>query len=485
MKNAATITTVLALSLLGACATVPVDERASLRHTLDEEASELIAMLVTDNPELQRSVDDAEGYFAARISATKVPVLGGAFGIGVLFDKESGSRTYMNATRFDIGAGMGAGRFRVLILFENRQALEQFRTGTWERGAGAVSAAGTHSGSVRRVSADGYLVHVVSEKGAAVALTARATKFSVNHDLTDAGVSELSIPNTGFISVDEQDEDAPRIWDHKLPFLAQQVIDLGYDLPLPYGVGVTYAHVDQKQLLDSLEVGINGRDEQPFEFVGFENARSVSDSVTVMADAWLFPFMNVFAMLGTIDGHAPLDVLLDGNGMLDHLDINCQGFPPDPLCRILEDKTITLPIDADFSGTSYGIGTTLAGGWNNWFVAIPIALTYADMDGSSTEGLVTTIAPRFGRVFNLGRKGNLALFAGGNYLKSALTVSGRVSTPDQLLVIDYTIEQENEDRWNALLGFNWDINKRLSWSAEYDGFIGSRDAFITSINWKY
>ena len=59
------------------------------------------------------------------------------------------------------------------------------------------------------------------------------------------------------------------------------------------------------------------------------------------------------------------------------------------------------------------------------------------------------------------------------------------ATPDGLLEIDYIIDQKNKDSWNALLGFNWDINKRLSWSLEYDGFIGSRDAFITSFSWKY
>ena len=52
-------------------------------------------------------------------------------------------------------------------------------------------------------------------------------------------------------------------------------------------------------------------------------------------------------------------------------------------------------------------------------------------------------------------------------------------------MFDYIIDQENKDKWNALLGFNWDINKRLSWSAEYNGFIGSRDAFISSLSWKY
>ena len=51
-------------------------------------------------------------------------------------------------------------------------------------------------------------------------------------------------------------------------------------------------------------------------------------------------------------------------------------------------------------------------------------------------------------------------------------------------MFDYIIDQEDKDKWNALLGLNWDINKRLSWSAEYNGFTGSRDASISSLSWK-
>jgi hypothetical protein len=36
-----------------------------------------------------------------------------------------------------------------------------------------------------------------------------------------------------------------------------------------------------------------------------------------------------------------------------------------------------------------------------------------------------------------------------------------------------------------LLGGNWDINKSWSWSAEYNGFIGSREAFISSITRRF
>ncbi len=41
------------------------------------------------------------------------------------------------------------------------------------------------------------------------------------------------------------------------------------------------------------------------------------------------------------------------------------------------------------------------------------------------------------------------------------------------------------NKWNGVLGFNWNINRRLSWMAEYNGFTVTRDAFITSIGWRY
>jgi len=195
--------------------------------------------------------------------------------------------------------------------------------------------------------------------------------------------------------------------------------------------------------------------------------------------------MNVFAMVGKLNGEAPMDIALDGNGMLDHLDISCTGLPPNPLCNILADRTFSFPIRTSFEGNLYGIGMTLAAGWKGWFVAVPFNWTYADMQGSQTDGASFTVTPRFGKTLNLGRNGNLSLFAGGNYLNSDLTIDGLFETPDGLLQFDYIIDQENEDKWNALLGFNWDINKRLSWSAEYNGFIGSRDAIISSINWKF
>lgn len=476
----------LALSLLGACTTIPVDERNQIRKEVNQAAVTTLAQMVADDPEIQNALDQAIGYAVASVSATKIPIVGGGYGLALLHDTENDTRTYINVSRIDLGAGIGAGRFRVLIIFKSREVMDSFRDGAWHTTTGAASVLNSETGSRFVSVGDGYTVHYATDKGVALAATARMVKTSVNEDLTNTGLSEVSFPNTGFKSVGEQGEDAPRVWEHKLPFFAQNVIDKGYDLPLPYGVGFTYANVDQLQLLDELQVGINGSEIIPYDFVSFENARSFSNSYSLKADAWILPFMNVYAMIGKLDGHAEIDIDLDGNGMLEHLDIKCEGFPPSPLCPLLEDKTFTLPlINANFDGTTYGFGTTFAAGWKGWFVALPFNFTYADMTDSETDGISYTVTPRFGKTLNLGRNGNLSLFVGGNYLNSDLTIDGTAETPDDLLTFDYIIDQQNKDKWNALIGFNWDINRRLSWSAEYNGFIGSRDAFITSVSWNF
>jgi len=467
------------------CTTIPVDERAAVRSEVDQVASEIIDYLVALDPSLEVEIGAAAGYFAGRVGATKLPLIGGGYGLGVAFDKADASRTYLNITRVDLGAGLGVGSYRVLVLFETPEALKNFVRNGWQTGVATDSRIGQLGTSAVVVFGTGLKAYAVADSGTALTVTARLIRLSINTDLTDTGIADVSIPSVGYQTPGEQSTSAPRNWDRRLPFLAQRVIDKGYDLPMPYGIGVTYADVEQEQLLSSLEVGINGRDRRPVDFVEFENARSLSQSASLKLDVWLFPFMNVYAMIGRVDGRAPVDVVVDGNGFLEALEVNCDRPPASPLCPLLQDKLYTLPIRAKFEGTTYGIGMTLAGGWNGWFGAIPVNWTYADMVGSQVSGINFTATPRGGRLFNVGRAGNIAAFVGGNYLNSDLTVDGLATAPGTDLTFDYIIDQKNKDEWNAVVGFNWDVSRNLSWSLEYNGFVGSRTAWISSLVWRY
>jgi hypothetical protein len=276
---------ILAASLLGACSTIPVEKRAGLREEINQNAEKTITQLISKKPELQESIDTSVGYFVGQVSGTKIPVVGAGSGIGMLYDRETRTRTYMDINRFDVGVGLGAGKFRGIVLFQNREVLEQFRSGIWKSKIGVESAIGDKTTSIISVVDKGATFHLLPETGAVVTATARLVNLSINEDLTDTGVSEVSLPNTGFTVTDRQVEDAPRLWDHKLPFLAQKVVDKGYDLPLPYGIGLTYAKVDQDQLIDNLRVGINGRAQESFEFVTFTNTSSKNDTLQLKLDA--------------------------------------------------------------------------------------------------------------------------------------------------------------------------------------------------------
>jgi hypothetical protein len=257
---------------------------------------------------------------------------------------------------------------------------------------------------------------------------------------------------------------------------------------LPYGAGLIYAINEQDQLLTELQVGINGRDKVPMEFVSFDRALTTTDSLNAKIDAWIFPFLNLYATYGPLEGDAAIDILLDGDLMLEHMGVDCTGIVRPRLCDRLEGQTFLLPIHTTPGGTSWGLGGVLAGGWKGWFVTIPFNYSRVDLGPTLTEGSpIVTVTPRFGRNFVLGEMGNFALFAGGNYLKSELDVSGtyRIPVEDQELTFDYALKQKNKDAWNLLFGFNWDLNKQFSWNMEYDGFIGSREAFIASVTWRF
>ncbi len=476
---------ILCLALLGACTSIPVEERDDRRAEINQDAEETIALLMEKDPEFAEALEDSAGYLTSRISSATVAVVGGARGIGVLVNKHTGERTYLNFKRTDLGAGLGLNKFRFLVLAENSEALENIPSRKYLSSLAADMSAG-EKGTRGGYNSAGYRVFTVSESGASVAATASLTKVSVNTDLTDSGISDVGIPNIGYGTEDGREPVEQRTWDHKLPFMAQKVIDLGYDLPLPYGFKVLYSNIDQDQILESLQVGFSGGEKEPFEWVSFENAISFSETYQAIGDVWVLPFLNVFAFAGDVKGDVTVDVLLEGNGLLEQKGIDCRRPGNLIICRALQDQIIELPVKSVFSGTNYGAGFNLAGGWKGFFFTLPVSFTWLDMDTTDLEGsAVVTASPRAGYLFKMGNFGNLGLFAGASYLDSDLTATGSLAIPETDVTIDYIVEQSNTDKWDGIIGANWDITRRWSVLLEYNGFFGSRDAIFAAVGWRF
>jgi len=280
------------------------------------------------------------------------------------------------------------------------------------------------------------------------------------------------------------DDDGERvIWHRKLPFLAQQVVDLGFELPNPYGVALIPARIRQDLVLDSLVIGINGPPDREIDFVDFGTPSVENSALQLKLDAWILPFLNVFTTVGVFDGNAAIPLKFEGADLFPQL---CAVTPNAPACV----RTYSAVANPSYQGSNIALGINLAMGWARFFVALPATYAWTDVDIIDTTVTALNITPRIGMTGDMGDRGSVAVFVGVTYLRAEVDIAGEVDldTPGgpagDTTTLAFRISQRNKDRWNYLLGFNWDLNKNWSVMAEA-GFGGSRENFIGGVTYRF
>jgi len=273
------------------------------------------------------------------------------------------------------------------------------------------------------------------------------------------------------------------IWQRKLPFLAQQVVDLGFELPNPYGVALIGASIRQDLILDNLTIGINGPPDREIEFVDFGTPSVENTAQQLKLDAWILPFLNVYGTVGVFDGDATISLKIEGSDLFPQL---CAITPNTPVCV----RTYSAVARPRYEGTNVAVGINLAMGWDRFFVALPVTYAWTDVDIIPNTVTALNITPRIGMTGDMGDRGTVAVFVGATYLRAEVDIAGEIDldTPGgpsgDVTTLAFRISQRNKDRWNYLLGFNWDLNKNWSVMAEA-GFGGSRENFIGGLTYRF
>ena len=180
-----------------------------------------------------------------------------------------------------------------------------------------------------------------------------------------------------------------RTWEHKLPFLAQKVIDLGFDLPNPYGVAAIYTGVDQNMDLSDLRISLGpSENKTSIPFVTFEKSPIEVRSTLGKLDTWVWPFLNAFVTVGYVDGQGvvPIQVpVADALKVLaPNLGARCDDPPGAPLRPTACDEDFVLLDFPDFHGVTIGAGMLLSIGWRNYFVAVPLSYNFTDINTVDT-----------------------------------------------------------------------------------------------------
>jgi lipid-binding SYLF domain-containing protein len=151
------------------------------RHQVREMAQDALATLYEVQPSARRAIERSAGYAVFSTFGIKLFFAGGTTGKGVVVNRQTNRQTFMQMAQVQGGLGFGVNKNRLIFIFANQQALNNFVNQGWEIGAQTnVSAmaggqGGMFSGGIS--VAPGVYLYQLTDTGLSATLTVSGTKF--------------------------------------------------------------------------------------------------------------------------------------------------------------------------------------------------------------------------------------------------------------------------------------------------------------------
>jgi hypothetical protein len=272
--------------------------------------------------------------------------------------------------------------------------------------------------------------------------------------------------------------------------------------------------------------------------VRFDKSVATARGITVRPDIWLFPFLNVYSIMGKTQGSTEVGWglwLPDTNG------VETQVFRSDS--------------KVEFDATTFGLGMTPTIGVGGGWLALDLNCTWSDIPQLEDPAFAFVFGPRMGKMFKLKKPGsNVNLWVGGFrlFLSSQTTgsiplaealpveewgsnieagyarveeldqqadawwngltpleqanplnearynaanasldrVAGLLESADRAVstaatsTVQYSIDKRQEDMWNFLIGGQYQLNKHWMVRAEY-GFLAARTQVLAGLQYRF
>ncbi len=264
-----------------------------------------------------------------------------------------------------------------------------------------------------------------------------------------------------------------------LPIWKEEAEALGYELPKAIGFNLSYMGMQQGINVDSialqnLQVGSPFLDKLIDKYADIEMeaepGKQISNVLSLRADVWLFPFLNLYGLVGKLDGYSETNV---------NVAVGLKNVAK-PIA-----KTRIENFRLDLDGYTFGGGFVLAGGYGNWFSLVDASYTQTTLtvvDGS-IDAIV--VSPRIGYDFH--HAGWPArLWLGGMYqnVEQHLTGSiGDLGGDFSGLKGQFEVKQHLTSPWNTLAGFQYQVNP--SWYLLGEVGFGERQSFFISLDRRF
>lgn len=329
-------------------------------------------------------------------------------------------------------------------------------------------------------------------------------------------------------------------YPYALPIWGDKATKAGFNLPYSAGLSAQFFGTASDLTINNLSVGFNNNRMYNLDgIVRFDDAKARGAAATVRPDIWLFPFLNIYGILGKSEASTKVGF---GIWIPDSTDVAKE---------VLKANTTV-----DFNTTTFGIGMTPTIGVGGGFLALDINMAWTDVPQLSKPARSFVFAPRFGKAFKLKKpESNIAVWVGAfratiasetngslalseviedggeagakidqailrvenaqlqvdtwwnnlsgleqnnpvNKAKyeaanAALGRAGEIlSAADQAVTtisnssVQYSMTKQMKDPWNFIVGSQYQINKHFMIRAEA-GFLGSRNQVLAGVQYRF
>jgi lipid-binding SYLF domain-containing protein len=162
-------------------------DKAKEQEEVRKLVQETLQRLYKAQPAAQSAVAHGAGYAVFSNTGIKILFAGSGKGKGIAVDNQTKKEVFMKMVELQAGLGFGVKKFSVIFVFDNDKALNSFINSGWEFGGQASAAAktGEKGGSMEGAASvsDGVWMYQMTDKGLAVELTGKGTKYYKDDDL--------------------------------------------------------------------------------------------------------------------------------------------------------------------------------------------------------------------------------------------------------------------------------------------------------------
>ncbi len=325
-----------------------------------------------------------------------------------------------------------------------------------------------------------------------------------------------------------------------LPIWGEKVTQKGYTLPYSAGLSLNYFGQKSDLIIDNLFVGFNnGPMYNIDEIVRFDKAVSSAGSISLRPDIWVFPFLNVYGIFGKAKTSTEIGAGLwlpdttntwreiTSFSTIADFDATTMGFGFTPTIGVAGGF---LALDMNVSWTdipqlakparSFVFGPRLgksfklkkpgrsiavwAGGFRvhinsetNGSIALSEVLPPGEFGGKIDEGMTKVnnaqqqvdtwwaglSQQEQNNPVNQAKyeTANNVLDRAGQFLASADNAVNNITTS----TVQYSMDKRPADPWNIIVGAQFQLNKHLMLRFEYGGFAGSREQYMTGLQYRF